>query len=624
MPPQISLANFAACSKERPSCAVCSQQGKECTYSPRAERTPLTRQNLTAAEDRIRRLEEAFAELLPDANVDEILSSRENGTPHALRQRNPAPVPRPGDAISAARTSLRDSASPGAEETLPQKPDGFDWVEETTFSGLSDGMAALSMKPEGTGYLGSTSSVMPLRALLVGDLGVDSLNQVTMNNSAGFPAGFPGPTAPLPGYSENFFIDAYFRYYHTTYPFLHEQTFRAQYGGQSPRPRGETWSILLNTVLALGAWNIGEEDSTMDDTFYHEVNRHMQDTSVFEVGNLALVQAMLLLSNYTQKRNKPNTGWNYLGLAVRMALSLGLHKEFPGWKISDLQREMRRRVWWGVYIFDSGASITFGRPVLLPEISIMDANQVLNIHEEHLTPTTTSLPNEIASPTIYSSLIVQSKLHQATNPVYHRLISNPPPAAHELLSLQQPIDLWEASIPPYFQLDNPDVHQHDALILARYRLTWRAANLRIILFRPVVLRWAARRWTAHDISEAEDPEEEHYFLFQAGLIPIIFLITTSTSPSAPSWLDDLRVTKDLLSYAAITNRLAGRCLEVIDRFCAMLLDAEQPEAMLQDPSLFDDVHSMFVGEYGDGMDFLDWSNFGLQPGSLMPLPPGGT
>ncbi|KFY39549.1 hypothetical protein V495_05890 [Pseudogymnoascus sp. VKM F-4514 (FW-929)] len=679
MPPQISLASFAACDecrarkfkcpKERPSCAVCSQQGKECIYSPRTERTPLTRQNLTAAEDRIRRLEEAFAELLPEANIDEILSSRGDGTPHALPQRNSAPVPTLGVAVSAGRATPRDSASPGAEETLPQKPDGFDWVEETTFSSISDGMAALSMNPEGTGYLGkyfqpsvkkslvnipdkgSTSSVIPLRALLVGDLSSSSLNQVPMNNSAELPSQFPGPTAPLAGYSESFFIDAYFRYYHTTYPFLHEQTFRAQYEGQSPRPRGETWPILLNTVLALGAWNVGDDNSTMDDTFYHEVNRHMRDTSVFEVGNLALVQALALLSNYTQKRNKPNTGWNYLGLAVRMALSLGLHKEFPGWKISDLQREMRRRVWWGVYIFDSGASITFGRPVLLPEISIMDAN-------EHLTLTTTSLPNEIASPTIYSSLIVQSKLHQAINPVYHRLISTPPPGAHELLSLQKPIDDWEASIPPYFQLDNPDVHQHDALILARYRLTWRAANVRIILFRPIVLKWAARRWTAQDIPETEDPEEEQcrqlclqsaretiasisrymttnipsrlgswymlYFLFQAGLIPIIFLITTSTSPSAPSWLDDLRVTKDLLSYAAVTNRLADRCLEVINRFCAMLFDAEQPEAMLQDPSLFDDVHSMFVGEYGDGMDFLDWSNFGLQPDSLMPLPPGDT
>lgn len=113
-----------------------------------------TCRNLSAAEDRIRRLEEAFAELLPDANIDEILSSTENGTHNAPPQRNPAPVLRPGGGMSAGRGSLRDSASPGAEESLPQKPDGFDWVEETTFSSLSDGMAALSMKPEGTGYLG--------------------------------------------------------------------------------------------------------------------------------------------------------------------------------------------------------------------------------------------------------------------------------------------------------------------------------------------------------------------------------------------------------------------------------------------------------------------------------------
>lgn len=227
---------------------------------------------------------------------------------------------------------------------------------------------------------------MPLRALFTGDLGVGSSNQLpTSSSTSGInmnPVQFTGPTAPLSGYSENVFIDAYFLYYHTAYPFLHEATFRSQYAGGCPRPRDTTWRILLNTVLALGAWSIGDENSTMDDIYYHRVSCLSQDTSVFEVGNLALVQALLLLSNYTQKRNKPNTGWNYLGLAVRMALSLGLHKEFPGWKISLLQREMRRRVWWGIYIFDSGASITFGRPVLLPKNGIMDANQVLNIHEE--------------------------------------------------------------------------------------------------------------------------------------------------------------------------------------------------------------------------------------------------
>ena len=179
---------------------------------------------------------------------------------------------------------------------------------------------------------------------------------------------------------EDTFVDAYFRCYHPTYPFLYEPLFRSQFEGKSPRPA--SWPILLNAVLALGAWCTGEDHSVMDDYFDQKIARLFEARSIFESGNLTSVQALLLLSNYTQKRNRPNTGWNYLGLAVRMALSLGLHKEFPDWEISLLQREMRRRVWWGLFIFDSGASITFGRPVLLPQLGITDASNVLNINEE--------------------------------------------------------------------------------------------------------------------------------------------------------------------------------------------------------------------------------------------------
>jgi transcriptional regulatory protein GAL4 len=187
---------------------------------------------------------------------------------------------------------------------------------------------------------------------------------------------------PFSNISETTFVDAYFRCYHTTYPFLHEPLFRALVQGKSPRPDRNSWIILYNAVLAIGAWCIGDDDSVMDDFFYRKVAQFSEESSIFESGNLAMVQGLLLLSNYAQKRNRPNTGWNYLGLAVRMALSLGLHKEFPNWEITPLQREMRRRVWWGLFIFDSGASITFGRPVLLPESGIMDASTVLNIHEE--------------------------------------------------------------------------------------------------------------------------------------------------------------------------------------------------------------------------------------------------
>jgi transcriptional regulatory protein GAL4 len=180
----------------------------------------------------------------------------------------------------------------------------------------------------------------------------------------------------------NTLIDAYFTNYHTTYPFLHEATFRAQYSELVKRPEKHVWHMLLNTVLALGAWTIGDEGSDLDDLFYREASRYSHDHSIFESASLSLVQALLLLSNYVQKRNKPNTGWNYLGLAVRMALSLGLHREFPEWSISMLQREMRRRVWWGLFIFDSGASMTFGRTILLPESDMMDVRPVLNVPDE--------------------------------------------------------------------------------------------------------------------------------------------------------------------------------------------------------------------------------------------------
>lgn len=141
--------------------------------------------------------------------------------------------------------------------------------------------------------------------------------------------------------------------------------------------------MLLHTVLALGAWTIGDGSNDLDDVLYRKARSYSQEEeSMFESGSLSLVQALLLLSNLSQKGNKPNTGWNYLGLAVRMAISLGFHRELPEWNISLFQREVRRRVWWGLFIFDSGASTTFGRAILLPKKEMVDLKPVLNIADE--------------------------------------------------------------------------------------------------------------------------------------------------------------------------------------------------------------------------------------------------
>lgn len=330
---------------------------------------------MTHVEDRLAAFETALSRLFPGGDLDATLRS--------LLSNQEAPKAPSSKASSRHSTPAKPEAEQAepAPEALPQQADGFDWAEkELTLGDLTDGMAALSIKPEGAGYFGASSSVVPLRALF--DHGFDLNIPVRSPISGGVPLKAQLLESAPSGLIEQAFIDAYFQYYHSSYPFVHEPTFRAQFNDPALRPHGTAWQILLNTILALGAWSVGDDNSDLDITFYQEARACLQQSSVFEIGNLTLVQALLLLSNYAQKRNKPNTGWNYLGLAVRMAMSLGLHKEFPGWKISLLQREIRRRLWWGVFIFDSGAAKTFGRPILLPEECVMDAKKVLNIHDD--------------------------------------------------------------------------------------------------------------------------------------------------------------------------------------------------------------------------------------------------
>ena len=355
---------------------------------------------------------------------------------------------------------------------------------------------------------GASSSVVPLRALLKHGFDLSIPSSTKPSGAADrVPLKSQLLNSAPSGLIEQAFMDAYFLNYHTSYAFVHEATFRAQFHEQIPRPHGLSWHILLNSILALGAWSIGDDNSDLDITFYQEARGHLQQVSVFETGNLTLVQALLLMSNYAQKRNKPNTGWNFLGLAVRMAMSLGLHKEFPGWRISLLQREIRRRLWWGVYIFDSGAAKTFGRPILLPEDRVMDAKHVLNIHDEALTSATTTLPQESDGPTLYSGIIAQAKFHLLTNSVYQRLISSPSLTPEETLGLQKPMEEWYNGLPDYLK-QTVTTPEPDSLALVRRRLMWRDWNLRTLIFRPILLRWAARRWTpGNQPAEHEDPLE---------------------------------------------------------------------------------------------------------------------
>lgn len=300
------------------------------------------------------------------------------------------PSSRRQDEVSDGERDQRKISS-NVLESAPTTED-FEWDEQDTAtqpslspeaihdgeleSPILDGMASLTVGENDAGYLGIASGAALLRIFEPSSSRRPS--QMRMRPR------FQSPTMlveqPDPNkHIVDSMIDAYFSLYHLSYPIIHESTFRAQYSEVIPRPSGESWLVLAYTVATLGVFTTATTITNLDlELFSHA--RSIMSFNLLETGNLTLVQALTLISNYQQKRDKPNSGYNYLGLAVRMAMGLGLHKEFQGWNISPLNMEIRRRVWWSLCVFDVGATITFSRPQVYPFEGV-EVSLPLNVNE---------------------------------------------------------------------------------------------------------------------------------------------------------------------------------------------------------------------------------------------------
>ncbi|RBQ70366.1 hypothetical protein FVER14953_10975 [Fusarium verticillioides] len=397
--------------------------------------------------------------------------------------------------------------------------------------------------------------------------------------------------------------------------------------------------------MALGAWCLNNDNAELDDELYHLALSFGDAECLFASADLTFVQALILFSNLSQKRNKPNTGSNFLGLATRMALSLGLHRELPEWNISLLQREMRRRVWWGLYMFDSGASTTFGRPILLPGEEAMDVRPVLNIDDGDLTSGTKVPPEEVNRPTLYSGMKYQSDLHVKSNYISNRLLSSSCVAPEDALSMDATLDKWCSTLPEYLRLDHHVPSAEPAFFFNRSRLWWRFWNLKIIIFRQLFLKRAigrgnssmavpdnevdercmgiAIRAASATIASIDQYTKERqgtrlvtwysiYFTFHASLVIVLAILSNLESPDMPKWQDDVNTVRHIFRGVFTNNELATRCANIIDVILPDPLLTTSDWANVQlDPMLMDfsTWPAASADEFASVLGWPDWANF---------------
>ncbi|KAJ5934061.1 hypothetical protein N7466_003608 [Penicillium verhagenii] len=92
--------------------------------------------------------------------------------------------------------------------------------------------------------------------------------------------------------------------------------------------------------------------------------------SVTELRSLQNIEAMMLLIMYNLRIPNSSNIWYMIGLAMRTAIDLGLHREENYHQLKPDEAQSRRRVFWSVYVMDRSIARLLDRPFNIAEHDI--------------------------------------------------------------------------------------------------------------------------------------------------------------------------------------------------------------------------------------------------------------
>lgn len=198
--------------------------------------------------------------------------------------------------------------------------------------------------------------------------------------------------------------------------FVHQPTFYAMFDRiyeihpDSYENEEHQFLPLLYAVLALGCMfetpNDEKEQSYRDGIDhglkYFGAARQMMD--ITDCRDIISLQALLFMILFLQATASLSTCYSHIGIALRSALRMGLHRNLGGF-FNPVERETRRKLFWIIRKMDTYVSALLGFPMLLNNDDI-DQELPLEIDDEYIT-----VDGALPMPQGKVSLIAASNAH---------------------------------------------------------------------------------------------------------------------------------------------------------------------------------------------------------------------
>ncbi|KAI6364520.1 hypothetical protein MCOR25_005651 [Pyricularia grisea] len=157
----------------------------------------------------------------------------------------------------------------------------------------------------------------------------------------------------------------------------------------------------------------GTEKGVLVSRYHAATQQALINAGFMRSAEIMVLQAYILYLLSVRQHVDPRSLYCLIGIAVRMAQRLGIHRDGAQFGLPPFESEMRRRLWWVLVIFDRRIAQITGSTVTALTSSNSDCNWPLNINDGDLHVHAKDSPPAYSGPTEMFFLLTRIELVMA-------------------------------------------------------------------------------------------------------------------------------------------------------------------------------------------------------------------
>ncbi|CZR58694.1 uncharacterized protein PAC_08586 [Phialocephala subalpina] len=351
------------CDKKLPSCGPCQKANEECVGYDAVTQRPAPRSYIHSLEERIASLEIKLRDHGINCDGEALLGNATTRvSPHAAGGRKGS-AEESALSIQVGSETLEAILAKSAQVTVESLSESGS-LHVGSGNGISFTRMFLSELQWGGASFPESKNLSSVR-LERQDMEYVTFEAPKVLDSS--PVSLPSKKAA------EYLTTVYFELANFSLPILHESTFRvyltnAYASGEGMQSHGRMKMrnelfCFLAFAIALSALHKTDSSSVSSpvcDSYHLSALRCLEDVGLGV--DIESVQVLLLLANYSYLQPSLAGTWKLVGMAVRLAIEQGLHKEPAQGQYNALELDTRRRIFWVAYSFDRNVGTYLGRP----------------------------------------------------------------------------------------------------------------------------------------------------------------------------------------------------------------------------------------------------------------------